>query len=149
MYKPLTPGTKRDPFKQWSLPDRVFFAAGACHILAYAFLESYSESGFHPVWIRPIAGHTGNHIVVTRDAVVFDYHGYSRWSDFWAHTKRRANLLWPGWDANIVSIHAAALVSNAHALPYIGLRMKEPKDYLVDPLPRARQYLRRFPAPAA
>jgi hypothetical protein len=35
MYKRRTPGAKRDPEKQWALPDRVFFAAGACHILAH------------------------------------------------------------------------------------------------------------------
>ena len=27
MYKRRTPGSKRDPVKQWALPDRVFFAA--------------------------------------------------------------------------------------------------------------------------
>jgi hypothetical protein len=27
MYKRRTPGAKRDPARQWALPDRVFFAA--------------------------------------------------------------------------------------------------------------------------
>jgi hypothetical protein len=149
MYKRRTPGSKRDPVKQWALPDRVFFAAGACHILAYAFLEAYPESGFQPKWLRPIPGHTGNHIVVVRDDVVFDYHGYAEWDVHCAHTRRRANQFWPGWDADTVDLHREALVSNAEARRYDGLVMKEPKDYLFDPLPRARAYLRRFPAPAA
>jgi hypothetical protein len=149
MYRRRTPGSKRDPVKQWALPDRVFFAAGACHILAYAFLEAHPERGFQPFWIRPAPGHTGNHIVVARDAVVFDYHGYSHWSAYWAHTKRRANQQWPGWDADVLPISREALVSNAQAEQYDGLRMKEPSDYLFDPLPRARWYLGKFPAPTA
>jgi hypothetical protein len=28
---------KQDPVLRWHLPDRVFFACGACHVLAYAF----------------------------------------------------------------------------------------------------------------
>ena len=126
----------------------MFFAAGACHILAYAFLEAYSELGFQPVWIRPAHGHTGNHIVVVRGEVVFDYHGYSNWTAYWAHTKRRANQWWDGWDADVVAISREALVSNADARPYEGLCMKEPRHYLLDPLPRARRFLQRFPAPA-
>jgi hypothetical protein len=148
MYKRRTPGSKRDPVKQWALPERVFFAAGACHILAYAFLEAYPASGFKPVWIRPGDGHTGNHIVVVRHEVVFDYHGYSNWTAYWAHTSRRANQWWPGWNADIIEMRQEALVSNAHAGDYHGLRMKEPKHYLFNPLPRARQYLQRFPPPS-
>jgi hypothetical protein len=149
MYRRRTPGSKRDPVKQWSLPDRVFFAAGACHILAYAFLEAYPDSGFQPFWIRPVVGHTGNHIVVVRSEVVFDYHGYSKWSAYWAHTKRRANQQWPRWDADILTMCHEALVSNAQAREYEGLRMKEPSQYLFNPLSRARKYLQKFAAPPA
>jgi hypothetical protein len=148
MYRRRTPGSKRDPVKQWALPDRVLFAAGACQILAYAFLEAYPELGFQPFWIRPAPGHTGNHIVVVRDGVVFDYHGYSYWNAYWTHTKRRADQQWPGWNADIVPIIRPALVSNIAAARYDGLRMKEPSHFLFDPLPRAREYVRKF-TPAA
>src|SRR6266852_3184661 len=53
---------KNDPVRRWALPDRVFFACGACHILAFAFLEKHPHSRFRPVWIKPLNGHTGNHI---------------------------------------------------------------------------------------
>ena len=75
---------------------------------------------------------------------MFDYHGYSQWTAFWAHTKRCANQ-W--WDADIVQVHMEALISNEEALPYIALHMKEPQGYLFDPFPRAQQYLRKFSAP--
>ena len=145
MYRRRTPGSKRDPVKQWALPDRVFFAAGACHILAYAFLDANPSAGFTAHWIRPAAGHTGNHIVALREDVVFDYHGYACWPAYWRHTSRRADQLWPGWSATLVPICREALISNVSARGYDGLHMKEPKDYLFDPLPRARRYLERFP----
>jgi len=88
MYMRRTQGAKRDPVKRWALPEKVFFACGACHVLAHAFLTRYPSKGFVPLWIRPAAGHTGNHIVVVRrdDDLAFDYHGYSTWSGaFRAH----------------------------------------------------------------
>ena len=147
VYKQRTPGAKRDPIKQWALPDRVFFAAGACHILAYAFLERYPDSGFEAKWIRPSPGHTGNHIVLVRNGLVFDYHGFSEWSRYWTHAVRRANQWWPGWSADLVSITRQALVSRVHAREYDGLWMKERHEYLFDPLSRAMRYVDKFPAP--
>jgi len=148
MYKRRTPGAKRDPVKQWALTDKVFFACGACHILAAAFLDTYRDGGFTPFWVRPIPGHTGNHIVLIRGDVVFDYHGYSRWPAYWAHTVRRATQWWEGWSADLVEMRPDALVSRANAGEYLGLWLKEPRDFLFDPLPRARRYLQRFPAPS-
>jgi hypothetical protein len=40
MYILANGSVKQDPVRRWSLPDRVFFACGACHILAYAFLKA-------------------------------------------------------------------------------------------------------------
>ena len=54
MYQPRTLGfTKRDPLKRWSVPDRVFFACGSCHILAHAFLERYGRPEHVVTWIKP------------------------------------------------------------------------------------------------
>jgi hypothetical protein len=149
MYKLRTIGAKRDPIKRWALPDRVFFACGACHILAYAFLRAYPQSGFTPIWIRPINGHTGNHILVVRDQLAFDYHGYSNLPKLLAHVKRKANRWWPGWDAQLTGLPAEVLVSESKSRMYDGLWLMEPKQFLFDAMPRAESYLRRFPAPPA
>ncbi len=90
------PGIKQDPFRRWSLPDRVFFACGACHILAYAFLKTYPDAGFAPLWIKPAKGFTGNHIVVVRNDMAFDYHGFSCWNRLLAHTTRESQSLVAG-----------------------------------------------------
>jgi hypothetical protein len=147
MYVP-PPGTKSDPVKRWNLSERVFFACGACHILATAFLERYPDAGFAPRWIRPLKGFTGSHIVVIRDDVAFDYHGYSRWPALLDHIRRRANQRWPGWNAEIFPLPPVVHVSEIRSRYYDGgLWLREPKQFLHDALPRARRYLDRFRAP--
>lgn len=147
MYRVRTKGySKRDPVKRWALPDRVFFACGACHILAHAFLERYGTGG--ALWIKPSAGFTGNHIVVAHDDWIFDYHGYSGREQFLAHSVKRARQHWPGWNATLVPLPAAVLVSEPLSRTYDGLWLREPGQFLHDALPRARAYLARFAAPA-
>ena len=148
MYRRRTPGAKRDPVKRWNLPDRVFFACGACHILAYAFLERYPNAGFRAVWIRPVGDMTGNHIVVVSGDRVFDYHGYAHWPAYREHTWQRARQRWPGWDAALVPLLAPVLVSERLSRGYQGLWLREPGQFLHDALPRAHRYLDRFSAPS-
>jgi hypothetical protein len=147
MYMRRTKGAKRDPIKQWRLPDRVFFACGACHVLASAFLRTYPESGFTPIWIRPVEDHTGHHIVAVRDNLAFDYHGYSDWPRLLAHMKRRAHQWSPGWDATLVPLPEDVLGSESKSRMYDGLWLKEPSQFLFDAMPRAQAYVQRFPAP--
>jgi hypothetical protein len=147
MYKLRTTGGKRDLAKNWSLPDRVFFACGACHILAYAFLKAHPSAGFRPLWIRPAKGYTGNHIVAVRDPIAFDYHGYSRWPTLLAHMKRKASRWWPGWDAELIELREEALVSEVESRKYDGLWLREPGQFLHDAMPRAQAFVLRFPTP--
>jgi hypothetical protein len=140
-------GVKQDPVRRWSLPDRVFFACGACHILAYAFLKAYPSCGFAPPWIKPSEGFTGNHIVVVREDVAFDYHGFSSWSRLLGHMEAKANRWWPGWSARVVSLPVDVLISESRSREYDGLWLREPKQFLHDAMPRAEQFLCRFPRP--
>ena len=146
MYK-LAKGIKQDPARRWALPDRVFFACGACHILAYAFLEKYPDRGFSPLWMKPAEGFTGNHIFVIHGRTVFDYHGYSDRHAFLAHTNKKSNLWWPGWHAQLLPLPRHVLISETESRKLDGLWLREPKQFLQDALPRARVYLDRFPAP--
>lgn len=146
MYR-VEKDVKNDPQRRWALTDRVFFACGACHILAHSFLEKYPSSGFTPIWIKPLNGHTGNHIVVVRDEIVFDYHGYSDRKGFFGHINRKANRWWPGWGAELVELPKNVLISEKMSRQYEGLWLREPKQFLYDALPRARQFLDLFPPP--
>jgi hypothetical protein len=147
MYK-VGKGVKTDPVRRWALPDRVFFACGACHILAFAFLETYPHSGFRPIWIKPAKGYTGNHIFLACGSAAFDYHGYSDLQRFLAHTRAKASRWWPGWSAELIALPADVLVSEQKSRQYDGLWLREPGQFLHDALPRARRFVRRFPAPA-
>ncbi|MBV6634209.1 MAG: hypothetical protein KI792_14375 [Alphaproteobacteria bacterium] len=148
MYK-LAPGIKSDPVRRWALPDRVFFAAGACHILAYAFLTRYSSAGFGAVWVRPSEGHTGNHIFVRDQAgQAFDYHGYVDADRLLNHFTAKAQRYWPGWSCRLVPLPTDVLVSEAKSKTYDGLWLREPGQFLHDAMPRAERFLDRFPAPA-
>ena len=138
---------KDDPARRWALPDRVFFACGACHILAFAFLETYPGSGFAPTWIKPLNGHIGNHIVAVREDIAFDYHGYANWPRLLAHARTKAARWWPGWSAITLELPVDVLVSEEKSRRYEGLWLREPRQFLHDALPRARAFVRRFPAP--
>ena len=100
-----TPGYRKDDqAMRWALPDRVFFACGACHILAYAFLERHGELGRKAMWLKPAPGFSGNHIFVDSGEWVFDYHGYTDRARFLAHTTGKARRWWPGWQAMFITI---------------------------------------------
>ena len=91
MYIVRTQGySKKNLEQRWGLPERVFFACGACHILAYVFLERYQMPNAKAVWIKPGPGFWGNHIFVAVDGWAFDYHGYSRSNALLDHTWKRA-----------------------------------------------------------
>ena len=150
MYEVRTPGySKRDAAKRWALPDRVFFACGACHVLAHACLEAHGTSGREAIWIRPPEGVPANHVVVrAADGWNFDFHGYSRRSAFFDHFARRARQRWPEWRGTLVPLPAEVLLSAPAARAFDpALRLREPGEFLHDALPRARRFLARFPLP--
>lgn len=151
MYVVRTRGySSQDQEMRWALPDRVFFACGACHVLAWAFLDRYGAPDMKALWLKPGPGfRTGNHIFVATDGWVFDYHGYSRREAFLAHTFRRARHYWPGWDAELIELPRDVLVSEAASRTYDGLWLREPRQFLHDALPRARAYIDGFPAPGS
>ncbi|MDJ0897105.1 MAG: hypothetical protein QNJ92_18310 [Alphaproteobacteria bacterium] len=148
MYQPRTKNyRKQDKHIRWALPDRVFFACGACHILAHAFLERYGTPEMRVEWLKPDPGQIGNHIFVAADGWAFDYHGYSDRELFLDHTFKRARQRWEGWGATLIELPRDVLLSEAKSRTYQGLWLREPKQFLHDALPRARAYLDRFPAP--
>jgi hypothetical protein len=135
---------KGDPVRRWYRPDRHFFANGACQVLAYAFLESYPDLGFHACWIKPASGYSGNHIFVTDGEWAFDYHGLSAEDRLLSLAFRRARRFFPGWDATLVDLPPEVLISETKSRQIEGLWLREPKQFLHDALPRAHAFLGRF-----
>jgi hypothetical protein len=139
MYRPKR-SVKRIPELQWALPDRIFFACGACHILAYAFLERFPAAGYRAIWMKPAQGFTGNHVVATDGSLAFDFHGCSRWDELLLHAARKNRRWMPGWNCSLVELPAEALVSEAKSRTYEGLWLRGPEQFLHDALPRARAF---------
>ncbi len=146
MYR-LPPGVKGDAVRRWALPDRIFFACGACHVLCWAFLRRYPASGARPLWFRPAAGFTGNHIVAATPRWIFDFHGYSRPDAFQAHLQRKGGRWWPGWSAEEIALPEHILVSEEESQRFGGLWLREPRQFLHDAIPRAEAFLDRFGPP--
>lgn len=138
----LRPGIKQDPVRRWNLPDRVFFASGACHILAHAFLERFPEAGWRAIWISPRRRLPGNHVFLTNGIVTFNYHGYVSSVRLIEQYKKRAQRLVPGWEADRVPV-TVSLIDRENAKT-IGIDIREPGQFLHDALPRAHRYLDRF-----
>jgi hypothetical protein len=134
---------KNNPEKRWALDDKTFFAAGACHILAYAFLEIFNEKNFKAIWIKPINSR-GNHIIVSNEKVVFDYQGYANHHNYFENLKKDWSGLYPEWDFTLVYLPKDVLISEEKSKKYNGLWLREPNDFLFDALPRALNYLNTF-----
>jgi hypothetical protein len=138
-----TPEAKRDLLRSWNRPDRPFFASGACHILAAAFVEAYPGAGYRPIQIRPDAGHRGGHVIVSNGQTVFDYHGFSDYEIFLAHYFSKVRRFIPGWQGTIVPLMESP--SGSIFCQREGCRM--PHQFPCDPWPRAFSFLKRFSFP--
>jgi hypothetical protein len=135
---------KADLAGTWEQPDEDFFAAGACHILAGAFLEAYPSAGFHALMLQPANGFRGGHVVVTNQADVFDCRGWSAREAFLRCYSEGCQKVYPGWSCSLVVIDQPLSWSFArdHCC-------RHASQFYRDPLPRAHAYLARFPAPRA
>jgi hypothetical protein len=138
-----SPEEKADLNLSWSRPDEEFFASGACHVLAAAFLTTYPSAGFSAWSLRPMIGARGSHVVALRGALVFDWAGYSYREVFVTEHVQAMRVYIPGWDAELLPM----------AMDPIGWEFcnttnsRHPSQFPHDPLPRALEFVRRFPAP--
>lgn len=133
----LKQGIKADPHRRWSLPDRVFFGYGACHILAGVFPEQPPLPSFYAERVIPAGDLLGNRVYVTNGVVAFDHHGYSSRDRLLEHHQRVWSSQYDGWRCAIERVDFK-LLSTAD----LNMRqMRGPDQYLRDPIPRARKFI--------
>ncbi|MFW5704116.1 MAG: hypothetical protein ACOCXQ_04710 [Patescibacteria group bacterium] len=83
MYKPAncykrSPEEKADKFLAWKRDDTAFFAAGACHILAFMFMElHYYEKRYTVIGLKAKQDSYVHHVYVTDGKWAFDYAGWT------------------------------------------------------------------------
>lgn len=132
---------KQNPVSRWALDDKVFFAAGACHILCYAFITEHPD--YAPFWIKPKNGNSGNHIIAVKDDIAFDYQGLSKkWQLLQNHKEDAIQQIDKDWDYGLVELPIDVLISESKSRTYEGLWLREPKQFLHNALPRAQKYMR-------
>jgi hypothetical protein len=82
-----TPAERADQMLSWNRDDVRFFAAGACHILAFAFLDVYPDAGFRTVGIRARGQAHPMHVYVTDGQWAFDFDGWTPVDELLAVTR--------------------------------------------------------------
>ena len=137
-----TPEEKADLEGGWARSDEDFFAAGACHVLAGAFLEAYPQSQFRPFMIQPARGFRSGHVVVASDTTAFDCRGFSPRAQFLSRYAESCQVLFSGWSYELVAVHDPIGWDFCRAHHH-----RHPSQFFRDALPRARAFLRRFAPP--
>lgn len=93
-----TPLERNDPFEFWKREDLPFFAAGACHILAYQFMQLHWGQNYQAVFIKPRDSKPGNHVYVVRpDGWAFDANGWTKESELRAISDAAYTKRYPSW----------------------------------------------------
>jgi len=64
-----------DQALSWARPDRSFFAAGACHILAWEFVKSPAGRDFRAMGLRRVGEPHTFHVFATDGALALDFAG--------------------------------------------------------------------------
>ena len=147
MYRPAlhfarTPAELADPQLSWNRDDTAFFAAGACHILAWAITRQHPTGELAIIYLRPRPGYPGHHVYATNGTWAFDHCGWTKEEELLTTTTQDCQRTHPGWQADQLEIHddlETFCRQNHH---------RAPSQYPHNPWPRAHNYIRRFPLPS-
>ncbi|GAA2019930.1 hypothetical protein GCM10009818_36920 [Nakamurella flavida] len=127
---------RADQRVSWERSDEAFFAAGACHILAYRCVATHTGVVDEVMALRKVDDGTVTHVLAARGGWLFDFSGWHR-----ADAVVEANQRFEKAGLELVRIDQGLqefCAENAHRAPH---------QYHRDPTDRADQYLRRFTAP--
>ena len=93
-----TPEESRDVLLSWLREYMVFFAAGACHILAHMFLLHNLNEDFDLIYAKPVNKQPGNHMYVSGRTWAFDFNRWSLEKDLLKVNETFAKDRYPKWN---------------------------------------------------
>lgn len=133
-----TQAERDDQLLSWRRPDRAFFAAGACHILAWTCRELFPDQPIGVASLRATGGGRIFHTFAVWNAWAFDHCG---WQSLEALVE--VNEVFDRVPLEPVEIgpDPAGFCREHHH--------RMPQQYYADPRPRARAYVRLFAPPWA
>ncbi|URM97630.1 hypothetical protein LUW76_26515 [Actinomadura madurae] len=143
MYRPSgrfkrSEAERQDQLRSWNRDDVAFFAAGACHILAYAFMSTYPDAGFQPFGLWPREATDPSHVYVTDGTWAFDHDGWTLQAELLRVTRADAPL--SDFQPRPIPMDLDTFCACHHHRPR--------RLFAFDPWERALRYVARFPAPA-
>jgi len=136
-----TEAERADPMMSWRRSDKAFFAAGACHILAWTFLDTYPSAGFYPVGLRRVGRIHAGHSYVSDGTWAFDHDGWTLEGERLGVTRCAHARLDPE-----IRIERLVLDTGFEAF-CIEHNCQSPSQFAFDPRPRALGYLTGFDQP--
>ncbi len=134
-----SPEERRDPFLSWQRDDSAFFASGACHVLAFLFVQIHQHEGFRIEFLRPRNHDAGTHVFASDGDWCFDFNGWSLRNEFLEVNEHDYRSAYAGWSYDLIVVNEAIetfCLSN-------GLRT--PQNFFHMPWVRAYHYIARFP----
>jgi hypothetical protein len=133
-----TPEEKADPFLSWARDDQAFFAAGACHILAFLFAQLHPNQGYEIIHIKPKEGFSGHHVYVSNGTWAFDHNGWTKENDLLRITKEAYQKATPEWsfDRVVVKEDLEEFCRNTNH--------RSPAYFAYLPWERAYKYIKKF-----
>lgn len=133
-----TAGERSDQRVSWERSDEAFFAAGACHILAWACRDAFPEQ---PVGLAAMMDADQRHVVHV-------YATWHRWAYDFSGWHPESELLAVNTDFEGYRIQRAGIPTDLADFCADHLH-RMPHQYWRDPVPRARAYLGRHTPPWA
>lgn len=132
-----TQAERVDQLLSWKRSDQAFFAAGACHVLAWVAVDRYASAGFGIVGLRQLGEPYVSHVIISNGRWAFDHDGWTPLPELLRATAEYEPD--PGWELLPITSTLRHFCA-AH-------KSRMPAQYAHDPLPRARRYLRQRPRP--
>jgi hypothetical protein len=133
-----TQAEMEDQALSWARPDRSFFAAGACHILAWTLLETRPGSGLRLVGLRRAGEPDPFHVIVEHGAMAFDFAGWTVREELLAVIREAVAAESPGTVVEEIALAADLATFCARH------RHRLPHQFAGDVRERARAYLQRL-----
>ncbi len=130
---------RADQELSWRRSDQAFFAAGACHVLAFAFQRVQPDAGFSIIGLRKVGEVHANHVYVSNGVWAFDHDGWTREEELLAVTAAAEPAL--PWERLPVDTDIDTFCREHHS--------RLPRDFARSPWQRAYDYIARFGPPSA
>lgn len=132
-----TQAERLDQLLAWNRSDQAFFAAGACHVLAWVAVEQHAPAGFGMVGLRQLGEPYVSHVIISNGRWAFDHDGWTPLPELLRATAEYEPD--PAWELLPITSTLRQFCADH--------RSRMPEQYAHDPLPRARRYLQERPRP--